>query len=223
MMKVEHGLFRLIVRLHFSTQESFRMIRHTSTLATGLLNLVCLFSAASCLGGGVDQPSVHPRPDGEPSGDQLARKYGGRAPRPCPRVTSQPTDAQATALVQCGEEGPSAYGWEKLLTKVKVHVTNPANRFIANAFVDNRAPMYEIVGEAYQYICDPVSSATQGKNCSGQPVAGGGLYGAGVSKGICYRRVDGEYRCDLVLGGDPRYGNGLEPGQVRGIAPPTTY
>jgi len=167
------------------------MIRRPLPVATGLVILVCLFSTASCLSGGADQLSAHPRPAGEPAGAELVQKYGGRAPRPCPSVTSQPTDEQATALVHCGEEGVAAYGWEELLTKVKVHVTGPGHRFIQDAFVNNRAPMYEIVGEAYRYICNPLSSTTQGKNCSGQPVAGSGLYGAGIDKGICYRKSTG--------------------------------
>ena len=146
----------------------------------------------------------------EPS-PQLSSRFGSRPPRKCPAVTSPPTPAQAATLVQCtmDYEMPQQ---AKLHQNIVVKLGSPRHPTNSDRWpnLDSRFLVVDLAANATVYVCGPILEAVMhntGSNCD--------RYQFQSAPGICWRTLDGCYRCQINAG--------LPTDPKRSQAPPITY
>ena len=186
-------------------------MKNPCSLPSALLCALFALTLTACRGGNAQTPSAHPRPAGELPAAQLASKFGGRAPRPCPAIKHPPSEAEAAVLVQCTMEGPYA-DEETFLTdvKIKLNGSRPFEMTYAHndgvlTDVDTRTTIYLITGYAKTYTCGD-GAWHPGTNCVMQEMID--------ATGSCWRTNYGEYRCQMW-----NSGTGWHPN----LPPPSGY
>lgn len=125
--------------------------------------------------------------------------YQVRNPRICAKVTSPPTVAQATALVQCAAErdttGSSSPAiW--LATDLQVEMGSPRNYMQGTddrQDLDVSAKIYPLRGQGTQWSCGAAASSARGENCMKWPAAPGG-------QGSCWKTSFGDWNCGMTIG-----------------------
>jgi hypothetical protein len=136
-------------------------------------------------------------------------KYQSRAPRTCSSVTSPPTVAQATVLVQCTMEADSLMG-VGLVQDVKLQIGKP-RPFVYQTDagfpgIDLDAKVYPLQGSYTAYLCRTIDNIqTAGKNCVKSAVP--------QATGWCYKTSFGDYKCRM---------QGMVP-QMEVSGAPTTF
>jgi hypothetical protein len=126
-------------------------------------------------------------------------QYGSRAPRTCAAVTSPPSAAQATVMVQCTMDGDSATGLG-LIQDVKLEMGS-SRPFVywTDAGLDGidlNAKVYDLRGSYTGYFCTLVSASLNGpgQNCMKSAVP--------TAKGWCWKTSFGDWKCKMQ-GGAP--------------------
>lgn len=142
---------------------------------------------------------------------QLSSRFGSRPPRKCPEVTSSPTPAQAATLVQCTMDYESPQQ-AKLHQDIVVKLGAPRKPTNSDGWprIDSRFPVVDLAANATVYVCGPILEAVMhntGSNCD--------RYQFQSAPGICWRTLDGSYRCQINAG--------LPTDPKRSQPPPTTY
>lgn len=142
---------------------------------------------------------------------QLSSKFGSRPPRACPKVTSPPSSAQAAGLIQCTMDYETPQQ-AKLHQDITVQLGSPRNPKDSDRWpsIDSRFPVVDLAANATVYLCGPVLEAVMhntGSNCD--------RYQFQSAPGICWKALDGGYRCQINAG--------LPPNVMRSQGPPTTY
>jgi hypothetical protein len=142
---------------------------------------------------------------------QLSSRFGSRTPRKCPVVTSPPTPAQAATLVQCTMDYETPQQ-AKLHQDIAVKLGSPRNPTNSDGWprIDSRFPVVDFTANATVYLCGPILEAVMhntGTNCD--------RYQFQSAPGICWKTIEGSYRCQINAG--------LPTNPVRGQPPPTTY
>ena len=146
-----------------------------------------------------------------PQNAQLSSRFGSRPPRACPKVTSPPTASQAAALIQCTMDYETPQQ-AKLHQDIAAQLGSPRNPTNSDRWpsIDSRSPVVDLSANATVYLCGPVLEAVMhntGSNCD--------RYQFQRAPGICWKSLDGGYRCQINAG--------LPTNPMRGQAPPTTY
>jgi hypothetical protein len=142
---------------------------------------------------------------------QLSPRFGSRSPRQCPVITSLPTSAQAAALVQCTMDYETPQQ-ARLLQDIAVQPRSPRNPTDSDRWprLDSRFPVVDFSANATVFLCGPILEAVMhntGSNCD--------RYQFGSAPGICWKTIDGQYRCQI--------NSGLPTNPTRSQPPPTTY
>ena len=125
--------------------------------------------------------------------------YQVRNPRVCAKVTSPPTPAQATALVQCSSErdttGSSSPAiW--LATELQVEMGSPRNYIPGTddrQDLDPSAKIYPLRGQGTQWSCGAAAAYAPGENCMKWPAGPGG-------QGSCWKTSFGDWNCGMTIG-----------------------
>ena len=139
--------------------------------------------------------------------------YQVRNPRICAKVTSPPTLAQATIMVQCANESDTTGSsspaiW--LATDVQIEMGSP-RPYIPGTDdrqnLDVTAKIYPIRGQGTRWSCGPAASYAPGENCMKWLAGPGG-------QGACWKTSFGDWKCDMTLG---------STNIVNRIKGPTTY
>jgi len=139
--------------------------------------------------------------------------YQVRNPRICAKVTSPPTVAQATALVQCSNESDttgSASPAIILATDLQVEIGAPRNYIPGTdnwQNLDTSAKVYPLRGQGTRWSCGAVPQYPSGQNCMKWPAAPGG-------QGSCWKTTFGDWDCTMTIG---------SPNWVTKQKGPTTY
>jgi hypothetical protein len=142
--------------------------------------------------------------------------WGTRMPRECARVTSPPTAAQATALIQCHMDHATRENIF-LMQNIKIqmsgtHAVGPMDGVEDN--IDNRSKAYDLHGSHDYYNCEPINESVMhntGKNCFVTHSASTG--------GECWMVHDGSYHCELQTLAGPEGRANTDANQPG----PTTY
>lgn len=140
--------------------------------------------------------------------------YQARNPRICAKVTSPPSAAQATALVQCSTESDttgSSTPLITLITDLEVEIGSPRNFMPGPDYwsnIDPSAKVYPIRGHGTMWQCSPVPQYPAGQNCVSYPAAGS------TGQGTCFKTTFGDWTCKMPTGG---------PRQVQKQKGPTVY
>jgi hypothetical protein len=142
---------------------------------------------------------------------QLSSRFGSRPPRKCPEIASPPTSAQAAALVQCTMDFETPQQ-AKLHQDIVVQLGSPRPPTNSDGWprIDSRAPVVDLAANATVYVCGPILEAVMhntGTNCD--------RYKFQSAPGICWKTIDGSYRCQINAG--------LPTAPTRSQPPPTTY
>ena len=176
-------------------------------------SLALCFSALTLLASlGCDRAGGQ-APGGSSSTPTILADYQSRAPRVCASVTSPPTVAQATAMVQCTMDATSAFG-VGLVQDVKIEM-GKARPFVyysdaGLSGVDLEAQVIPLRGSYTAYLCNKISNmAPVGRSCTKSPVP--------MAVGSCWKTSFGDYKCKLK--GAP--GGSLPKSEF--AAAPTTY
>ena len=167
---------------------------------------VCLFALTFFLPLGCNSSS------GQGSGTTISGpihilpEYQSRAPRTCSPVTSPPSTATATVLVQCTMEAMSDLG-VGLVQDVKIEVGKPRPfdnwGDLGLASIDHTAPVYPIQGDYNAYLCRLISNmAPAGNSCVRTVITG--------AQGRCWKDSFGKWHCRLQ-GGQALMGSGPAP------------
>jgi hypothetical protein len=134
--------------------------------------------------------------------------YQARAPRTCSPVTSPPSVAQATVMVQCSMDGLSDLGLG-LIQDVNLQMASSRPfAFWTDAGlagIDQKADVYPLQGSYTGYFCRLSNTATAGQSCLKSAVP--------VAQGWCWKTSVGEWKCKMQ-GGAPT---------TVASAPPTTF
>jgi hypothetical protein len=132
--------------------------------------------------------------------------FGVRPPRPCPAIGTIPTQEQVRVLVQCTMDYiiPQQAKVHQDIT-VTLGASRPAGLHDFTPHADTASPVLDFTGSASAYLCGPVSN-NPGSNCD--------RYQYQDSPGICWKTLDGDYKCQLTA---------HMTGPVRLQPPPTTY
>ena len=146
-----------------------------------------------------------------PQNSQLSSRFGSRPPRACPKLTSPPSAPQAAELVQCTMDYETPQQ-AKLHQDIAVRLGSPRNPTNSDRWnnIDSRFPVVDLSANATVYLCGPVLEAVMhntGSNCD--------RYQFQSAPGICWKALDGGYRCQINAG--------LPPNVTRSQGPPTTY
>jgi hypothetical protein len=126
--------------------------------------------------------------------------YQVRNPRVCAKVTSPPTLAQATALVQCSNESDttgSATPAIVVATDLQVEMSAPRNYMPGTddrQDLDPSAKIYSLRGQGTRWSCGPASEYPAGQNCMEWPAGPGGVGG-------CWKTTFGNWLCNMSIGG----------------------
>ena len=140
--------------------------------------------------------------------------YQARNPRICAKVTSPPSAAQASALVQCSTESDttgSSTPLITLITDLQVEIGSPRNFMPGPDYwsnIDPGAKVYPIRGHGTMWQCSPVPQYPAGQNCVSYPAAGS------IGQGTCFKTTFGDWTCKMPTGG---------PRQVLKQKGPTIY
>jgi hypothetical protein len=156
-----------------------------------------------------DQPK-----DGSAAPDptvQLSSRFGSRPPRKCPSIASPPTAAQAATLVQCTMDNETPQQ-ANLHQDITVRLSSPRGPTNSDRWpeIDSRARVVDFAANATVYLCGPVLEAVMhntGANCD--------RYQFESAPGICWKTIQGSYRCQINAG--------LPMKPERNQPPPTTY
>ena len=125
--------------------------------------------------------------------------YQVRNPRVCAKVTSPPTPAQATALVQCSAESDttgSASPAIVLATDLQVQMGAPRNYILGiddRQDLDPSAKIYPLRGQGTRWSCGAVPQYPAGQNCMKWPSGPGG-------QGSCWKTSFGDWQCSMSIG-----------------------
>ena len=139
-------------------------------------------------------------------------EYDARAPRTCAKVTSPPSAAQATVMVQCTMDALSATGLG-LIQDVQLEM-GKARPFVyysdaGLSGVDLTATVYPLRGSYTGYFCSLISNmAPAGQSCIKSVVP--------TAVGWCWKTSFGDWKCKMQ--GAP---GGSVPRAVNGPAPKT--
>jgi hypothetical protein len=126
-------------------------------------------------------------------------EYQVRNPRICAKVTSPPTVAQATALVQCSNESDttgSASPAIILATDLQVEMGAPRNYIPGTddrQNLDTSAKIYPLRGQGTRWSCGAVPEYPAGQNCMKWPAGPGG-------QGACWKTTFGDWNCTMSIG-----------------------
>jgi len=139
--------------------------------------------------------------------------YQVRNPRICAKVTSPPSVAQATALVQCSSESDTTGNatpaiW--LATDLQVEMGAGRNYIPGTddrQELDPTAKIYPLRGQGTRWSCGPATSYPAGQNCMKWPAGPGG-------QGSCWKTSFGDWNCGMTIG---------SPNWVAKHKGPTTY
>ena len=138
---------------------------------------------------------------------KMLPEYNTRAPRACAKVTSPPSAAQATILVQCAMDSLSATGLS-LIQDVKLEMGS-SRAFVyytdaGLAGIDLNAKVYPLRGSYTGYFCSLSSTSLNpgGKNCLKSAVP--------VAQGWCWKSSFGDWSCKMQ-GGAPDMINSVGP------------
>ena len=137
-------------------------------------------------------------------------EYQARAPRTCTPVTTPPSAATATVLVQCSTDA-AASGFLGLVQDVKAQI-GKSRPFVAKTdatlpAIDVMAEVYPLQGGYTAYLCRPIDNQSPaGQNCIRSVVS--------AAEGSCYKTAAGDYKCRM-------YGN--PPKMEQGVAGPKTF
>lgn len=163
----------------------------TSSLAICLCALT-LLSLAACNSAGGQAGSG----SALSSSPTILPEYQARTPRQCATVKSQPSVAQASALIQCSMDGITPAGLT-LIQDVKIEEGTP-RKFVYNTDagldgIDLNAMVIPLRGSYTSYFCNKVSAqfAPAGKSCQVSPIA---------QQGWCWKTSFGDYRCKMHAG-----------------------
>ncbi|HEY4380819.1 MAG TPA: hypothetical protein VGN01_10775 [Acidobacteriaceae bacterium] len=142
---------------------------------------------------------------------QLSSRFGSRPPRKCPNITSSPTAAQASMLVQCTMDYESPQQ-AKLHQNIVVKLGSPRGPTNSDRWpeIDSRALVVDLAANATVYLCGPVLESVMhntGSNCD--------RYQFQSAPGVCWKTIQGGYRCQINAG--------LPTNPARSVGPPTTY
>lgn len=139
------------------------------------------------------------------AGAQVEPRFGTRAPRTCPHVTSKPVDSQISMLIQCGYERTS-HDYIYLMQDVRVETggTRPFNSF-GDGYatdIDASAKVLPIRGSMAAFTCGAISDmapSNRGSNCFVEI--------SSSAKGICWRTTFGTWSCSMiqVIGSEKKY------------------
>lgn len=119
--------------------------------------------------------------------------YQSRAPRKCSAVTSAPSVAQATVMVQCTMDATSAFG-VGLVQDVNIEM-GKARPFVYSSDaglsgIDLDAKVYPLRGSYTGYLCNQISNMSPvGHSCMKSPVP--------MAVGWCWKTSFGDYKCKL--------------------------
>lgn len=173
------------------------------TLTRGRATALCLLAALLAGFSGCKSSGVEAAGNGAPvemSGPPtLNAIYQVRNPRICAKVTSPPTIAEATALVQCSSEsdttGSGSPGiW--LATDLQVEMGAP-RAYIPGTDdrqdLDTTAKIYPLRGQGTKWSCGAAASYAPGENCMKWPAGPGG-------QGSCWKTSFGDWNCGMTIG-----------------------
>jgi hypothetical protein len=136
-------------------------------------------------------------------------QYQSRAPRKCSKVTSPPSVAVATMLVQCTMEADSLFGVGLIQdVQLEIGVPRPFVYQTDAGFpgIDLNAKVYPLRGSYTGYLCKTINNQNpQGKSCVVSAVP--------EADGWCYKTSFGDWKCRM---------QGLVPKMVAG-PPPTAF
>ena len=133
-------------------------------------------------------------------------EYQARAPRTCAKVTSHPSAAQATVLVQCTMDAASYTGLG-LIQDVKLEIGS-SRPFVywtdaGLEGIDLKADVYPLQGSYTGYFCRLISNmAPAGQSCIKSVVP--------KAQGWCWKTSFGDWKCKLQ-GGAPTMVNAAAP------------
>jgi hypothetical protein len=119
--------------------------------------------------------------------------YQSRAPRTCTPVTSAPSLAQASAMVQCQMDATSAFG-VGLVQDVNIQL-GKSRAFLYSSDaglsgVDVDAQVIPLRGSYTSYLCNKISNmSVAGQSCMKSPVP--------MAVGWCWKTSFGDYKCKL--------------------------
>ena len=125
--------------------------------------------------------------------------YQVRNPRVCAKVTSPPTVAQATALVQCSNESDTTGSGSPAIvvaTDLQVEMGAPRNYIQGTddrQELDPSAKIYPLRGQGTRWSCGPAASYPAGQNCMMWPAGPGG-------QGSCWKTTFGDWNCTMSIG-----------------------
>jgi hypothetical protein len=182
---------------HPSTQEITMTLPCARTLALCLL--------AGLLAGSTGCKSSVAEANGSGSAENMSgpptfnATYQVRNPRVCAKVTSPPSTAQATALVQCSAEADttgSASPAIILATDLQVEIGHPRNYIPGTdnrEDIDPSAMVYPIRGQGTRWSCGAVPEYPEGQNCMKWPAGPGG-------QGACWKTTFGDWQCTMSIG-----------------------
>jgi hypothetical protein len=142
--------------------------------------------------------------------------WGTRMPRVCARVTTPPSAAQATALVQCHMDRTTRE-FINLMQNIKIQMTgsraaNGSDTSSGN--FDLTSKIYQFRGSNDYYTCAPINESVMhntGKNCA--------YTRAASTTGSCWKMLDGSYQCEMSILVGPEGRANTWPDQPG----PTTY
>jgi hypothetical protein len=142
---------------------------------------------------------------------QLSPRFGSRSPRKCPDIPSPPSPAQAAVLVQCTMDYESPQQ-AKLHQDIAVQLRSPRAPTSSDRWprMDSRFPVVDFSANATVFLCGPILEAVMhntGSNCD--------RYRFESAPGICWKTIDGQYRCQINAG--------LPLNPTRSQPPPTAY
>ncbi|HWE83640.1 MAG TPA: hypothetical protein VG267_01755 [Terracidiphilus sp.] len=142
---------------------------------------------------------------------QLSTRFGSRVPRKCPDVTALPTSAQAVTLVQCTMDYETPQQ-AKLHQDIAVQLGSSRAPADSDRWprIDSRFHVVDFSATATVFLCGPVLEAVMhntGSNCD--------RYQFENAPGICWKTIDGQYRCQINAG--------LPTNPTRSQPPPTRY
>jgi hypothetical protein len=137
-------------------------------------------------------------------------QYQSRAPRTCAKVTSPPSIAAASVLVQCSMEADTDFG-VGLVEDLKIEMGKP-RPFVYNTDaglpgIDLTAQVYPLQGDYTAYLCRTINNMSPaGANCMKTVMTS--------AQGWCYKTSFGDYKCRMQGGASQ-----MIPGQPA----PTTF
>lgn len=179
-------------------------VRHVALIVCALIVLGvvgCKSDGVQAAGGGSGADMSGPA--------TMNAEYGARNARVCSKVTSAPSLAQATALVQCHAEGLMG-GSLWLVTDLQVEMGSPRGATTMDTDIndlDASSKIYPLRGQATKWSCGLVSQYGAGTNCQKFPATPG-------QTGRCWHSNFGEWNCSMGAGGS---------NWVSHVPGPTTY